>query len=283
MFSARKASSLAGARDPRSSTSVAQHSSSQLLCYILPVSALADWKAAPPAEKANYFEFMIEKIIEAVCKSGDIAVDAGANWGAHTITMLAAGARVHAFEPNPEMASQLEAWGHEHLTVHRAALSDRQGTATFYFAENAGYGSLRIRPHQPVRVVGSCEVLVCRLDDFGLSPKLIKADVEGEEVNLLKGAWQTLAGARPVVLVELDRRVAGEAAVIALLEQLPEIGYRAFDFFGEPMRVDDWDAWNVLLYSAQTLPAVIQSTLHEAGTEFFRDHRDWDPYQKLSR
>jgi FkbM family methyltransferase len=247
------------------------------------MSVFADWQAAPPNEKANYFEFMIEKIIEAVSEPGDIAVDAGANCGAHTITMLSAGAHVHAFEPNPEMAAILEAWGHEHLTVHRAALSDRQGTATFYFAENAGYGSLRVRPHQPVPVVGSCEVSVCRLDDFGLSPKLIKADVEGEEVGLLRGAWGTLAGARPLVLVELDRRAAGEAVVISLLEQLPEIGYRAFDFFGEPMRVDDWDAWNVLLYPERTLPAVIQSTLHDAGIEFFRDHRDWDPYQKLSR
>jgi FkbM family methyltransferase len=247
------------------------------------VSVFADWQAAPLAEKANYFEFMIEKIIKAVCSSGDIAVDAGANCGAHTITMLSAGARVHAFEPNPELARKLEGWGRENLTVHRAALSDRRGMATFYFAENDGYGSLRIRPHHPIRVVGSCQVPVWRLDDLELSPKLIKADVEGEEVSLLKGAWATLAGARPLVLVELDRRAAGEAAFAALLERLPAIGYGAFNFFGQSMRVDDWDAWNVLLYPDRTLPAAIQTTLHESGTEFFRHHRDWDPYQKLSR
>src|SRR5262245_63476180 len=101
------------------------------------MSVFADLQAATLAEKANYFEFMIEKIIETVCCSGDIAVDAGANYGVHTITMLTAGARVHAFEPNPELAGKLEAWGHEKLTVHRADLSDQRGSAKSYLTVNA--------------------------------------------------------------------------------------------------------------------------------------------------
>ena len=247
------------------------------------MSVLEDWRAAELSEKANFFEFIIEKMIEAVCRSGDTAVDAGANYGAHTATMLSAGARTHAFEPNPELAAILEGWGDENLTVHREALSDRKGVATFYFTDNSGYNSLRIRPHQPVKVVDSCEVVVARLDDFGLSPRLIKVDVEGEEVNLLRGAWETLSHARPVVLMEFDRQGAGDAATGALLDRLAQIGYGAFNFLGEPLRVDDWDAWNFLLYPEPSLPAVIQGTLHEAGIEFFRNWRDWTPYRKLSR
>jgi hypothetical protein len=133
-----------------------------------------------------------------------------------------------------------------------------------------------------VKIVHSSEVSVSRLDDFAFSPKLIKADVEGEEVNLLRGAWTTLADARPLVLVEFDRQASGEAAAIALLEQLPKIGYGTFDFFGEPLRLNDWDAWNILLYPTPNLPAAIRDTMRQAGSEYFRNRRGWNPYQKLS-
>jgi FkbM family methyltransferase len=243
------------------------------------MSLVAAWRAARDIEKANFFEFIIEELIKVTCGPGDIAVDAGANYGAHTATMLSAGAFTHAFEPNPELAASLEAWRHDRLTVHCVALSDSQGVATFHFAEDPGYGSLRIRPHLGVRLRNSSEVPVSRLDDFALAPKLIKADVEGEETNFLRGAWQTLQTARPLVLIEVDLRVSEEST--AMLERLHEIGYRPFDFFGQPLRIGDWDAWNMLLYPERTLPPAIQSTLNEAGAEFFRNRRDWNPYQKL--
>ena len=248
------------------------------------VSVYDEWRAASLDEKANFFEFVIEEVIKSTCGPRDIAVDAGANYGAHTSTMLSAGAHTHAFEPNPELAHTLESWGHERLTVHRVALSDHQGTARFHFAESAGCGSLRIRPHLGITLRGdSCEVAVSRLDDFAFSPKLIKADVEGEEINFLRGAWTTLTRARPLVLLELDRRAVGETAIDALLEELPDIGYGAFNFLGKPFGIDDWDAWNVLLYPERTLPAAVQATLDEAGLKFFRDLRSWNPYQKLAR
>jgi FkbM family methyltransferase len=246
------------------------------------MSILADWRAARDLEKGNFFEFIIEEVIKATCGPGDIAVDAGANYGVHTQTMLSAGAHTHAFEPNPELAATLEAWGHERLTVHGVALSDRRGVATFHFAENPGYGSLRIRPHLGIRLRDSREVSICRLDDFALFPKLIKADVEGEEVNFLRGAWGTLEGARPLVLLEFDLQANGVAESAAMFEQLHEIGYGVFSFFGEPIPTVDWDSWNILLYPEPSLPVVIQVTLHEAGTEFFRNRRDWNPSQKLA-
>jgi FkbM family methyltransferase len=246
------------------------------------MSILADWRTARDIEKGNFFEFIIEEVIKATCGPGDIAVDAGANCGVHTATMLSAGARTHAFEPNPELAAVLEAWGHKRLTVHGVALSDRRGVATFHFAENPGYGSLRIRPHLGVRLRDSREVSICRLDDFELSPKLIKADVEGEEVNFLRGAWGTLERARPVVLLEFDLQANGVAESVAMFEQLRDIGYGVFSFFGEPIRTVDWDSWNILLYPEPSLPVVIQVTLHEAGTEFFRNRRNWNPYPKIA-
>jgi hypothetical protein len=102
------------------------------------MSALADWRTARHTEKANFFEFVIEELIEITCWLGDIAIDAGANYGAHTATMLSASARTHAFEPKPELAAKLESRGRERLTVHRVALSDRQGFATFHFANDPG-------------------------------------------------------------------------------------------------------------------------------------------------
>lgn len=51
------------------------------------------------------------------------------------------------------------------------------------------------------------QVQIYRLDDFGLQPFFLKIDVEGVEINVLRGSQETIRLSRPVVLVEIQNQV----------------------------------------------------------------------------
>jgi hypothetical protein len=43
---------------------------------------------------------------------------------------------------------------------------------------------------------------IARLDDFGLAPDVVKLDVQGSELDVMRGAETTLAACRPLLLIE---------------------------------------------------------------------------------
>ena len=123
---------------------------------------------------------------------GDSFVDAGANIGSYTI--LAAkvcGARVDAFEPDPGTAASLRkniaANAVEGLvTVHEAALGEAPGSIRF----TVGLDTMN---HIASAEEAGREVPMVRLDDFGLTPTLMKFDLEGFEGPAFRAAHATLA------------------------------------------------------------------------------------------
>jgi FkbM family methyltransferase len=141
-------------------------------------------------------------------------VDVGANVGYYTLqaaALVGPTGRVLAAEPNPSMVRQLESNlalnGINNVTVADIALSDQDGTADFYFPETGceAYGSLRpnslfrAASHSPVRTetLGTC------LERLAFSSvDLIKLDVEGAELSVLRGAERVLATMKPVLIFE---------------------------------------------------------------------------------
>jgi hypothetical protein len=73
------------------------------------------------------------------------------------------------------------------------------------------------------------EVPALRLDDYYAQekrlPDLIKMDVEGAEGSVLKGARQTIARGRPLLLVEIHAWGSPESQQV--LDLLTELGYDA--------------------------------------------------------
>src|SRR5688572_30520672 len=73
-------------------------------------------------------------------KSGDIAIDCGANVGKITTTLAETGATVYAFEPNPHAFQKLRenTARFKNVVCLQKAVSDAPGTVSLFMHENAG-------------------------------------------------------------------------------------------------------------------------------------------------
>jgi FkbM family methyltransferase len=135
----------------------------------------------------------------------DIAsvVDAGANIGQFSllVSVLQPHARIFAFEPLPVAADRYERLfaGNSRVRLHRAALGPERGEAVLHVSARNDSSSLlpisdaqeRIFPG--TREVGTVAVPVGPLGDFVsraelVPPALLKIDVQGFELEVLRGA-----------------------------------------------------------------------------------------------
>jgi FkbM family methyltransferase len=164
-------------------------------------------------------------------------VDIGANMGVvlRDIVRVAPRGRHIAYEPLPELAAEL-ARDFPQVEVRQAAVSDHMGEATFYRHmqrdTRSGLSALDYGEEQ-------LEPFAVRLEDLDSSlpddfvPALVKIDVEGAEEQVIRGAAQTLARHRPIVVFEHDAsaRHFGTSSE-QLQELLTSLGLRLFDIDG---------------------------------------------------
>ena len=168
-----------------------------------------------------------------------ISIDIGANWGLYSGTLLPLSREVVAFEPNPAMVGQLRR-SFPAVRVEPYALGAAPGTARLHIPLTAsgqlspGWATLADRGFERTQDV---DVEIRRLDDYDFrGVGFIKIDVECFEMEVLKGAWQTVARERPNLLIE-----CGDDGPAPLAERLAELGYRA-DFWldGKLNPVGQW-------------------------------------------
>ena len=178
--------------------------------------------------------------------------DVGANCGWFAVRAARAGRAVRAFEPVPATAEYAERnlgrIAGADARVVRAAVADAPGSATIHLYSSSGNNSLHERtlpPGHPLRRTGDIEVSVVRLDDLvgneGFpAPALIKIDVEGAELAVLRGARETLARHRPVMVMEWAESTSRDAghARAAIVAELRGVGYTALAITPEGDHVD---------------------------------------------
>lgn len=147
-------------------------------------------------------------VMRRCLKRDSSCVDVGCHEGLVLKEMLrlAPAGTHYAFEPLPELYQGLLS-GFPTVRVFDVALSDSAGEATFqHVTSNPGYSGFRRRRYdRPDETVAEIRVRTARLDD--LIPEtevvaLIKIDVEGAELQVLRGAAGTIRRCRPVVIFE---------------------------------------------------------------------------------
>jgi FkbM family methyltransferase len=165
-----------------------------------------------------------------------VVFDVGAHAGQHTklFARAAAAGRVYAFEPGSYARALLRAavaWrGLPNVTVMPMALGAACGVDTLCVPVKAGgsfgFGLSHLgRPQERWDRIAQEPVAVTTLDTvaaaLGLDRlDLVKADIEGCEVALLRGGEETIRRFRPVLILEL------------LNQHLSRVGDRVEDAFG---------------------------------------------------
>jgi len=154
----------------------------------------------------------------SLIRSASTVIDVGANIGIWTIgaaKRTGASGKVHAFEPfavNFErLLSNIELNRVSNVVTQQMALSDRAGKLEFFPSPNMNSGVGLLAPKSwNVRTV---QVEAITLDDYcaqhHITPDVLKIDVEGAELLVLKGASRLLASPSPPAIVfEMNRDMA---------------------------------------------------------------------------
>ena len=167
-------------------------------------------------------------LLKEIVNPGGTALDVGANVGVYTYLLWRLCVRVEAFEPIPEYADVIRAFGAPNIGVHQVALSSASGTRKLYFAREQGVTDLgRGSLSPPESREDLIEVPVRTLDEYELSNvSFMKLDVEGHELDVLKGAKRTVERWRPNLLVEIEQRHLSFPMTI-VFDHLRDLGYRA--------------------------------------------------------
>jgi len=166
---------------------------------------------------------------------GRTALDVGANIGlfSHALSRLCP--RVEAFEPQPGCLESLRAFAagtRGRVVVHPTAVSDHDGTLTLHIPEadgtTSGLATFRATVAGQSGPVRALEVPVRRLDGFNFTGVgFIKIDVEGHEIEVLRGAEQTLRREKPVLMIEIEQRHL-EFPIADIFAWLGGLGYQGF-------------------------------------------------------
>ena len=153
---------------------------------------------------------LLVALLERVLEPDSDCIDIGASTGSVLREMVRLAPRGHhvAFEPLPDHAARLRA-EFPNVEVHEAALADFTGHADFQWAtDEPGWSGFHARPTPRGSRFTTLSVACERLDDAlpdGISPRLVKIDVEGAEEGVIRGAMSTLRRCRPVLVFEHAR------------------------------------------------------------------------------
>ena len=150
-------------------------------------------------------------LIKRLLKPGMTFLDVGANKGDFSIlaaSIVGAEGRVIAIEPEArnceDLAKNIALNGFANVSIYQMALSDFDGRTTLYLGQKSGWHTLKTGHRQ--QPMGEAEVEVSKMDTLlhriGVErADLIKIDVEGGEVEVIKGGEATIAHSPEIVLL----------------------------------------------------------------------------------
>lgn len=184
-------------------------------------------------EQLDWFEDEI-KFVRTLLNAGDRVVDIGANYGIYALSMariVGPQGHVWAFEPASSTAAHLAQSiarnGFGQITLVKAALSNRQGTAQLGLCQNSELNSLvadtaRQQDSEAVELM-TLDHAAAKFGWHGI--RFVKLDAEGEESRILEGGARFLSDESPLIMYELKH---DNAVNHPLIRQFEQAGYRPY-------------------------------------------------------
>jgi FkbM family methyltransferase len=178
-----------------------------------------------------------EPLSRELLRPGGCFVDVGSHVGRWAIRASAFYRRVVAFEPDPftnyVLRRNISRNHIRNIQPFAVALSDHRSDGMLFSYGAPACNSLRANHVSGARRGAGRRVKVRLLDDFTshfLRPMLLKIDVEGEELRVLKGGNVTLENFRPTLVVEVHFRNEIES----VMEEMKKHEYFVTEMFQDP-------------------------------------------------
>jgi FkbM family methyltransferase len=159
------------------------------------------------------YEVGTNRILAKYIKENDVVIEAGANIGSETllISRLLKTGHIHCFEPNPYTFERLKI----NITINElknvnaydCALGEADGEINFHIYPkgfcNAGMSSKYMQTPNTLKI----NVVQKTLDTFIKENKItkvdfIKMDIQGAEMDMIKGSAETIAAFKPTIFTE---------------------------------------------------------------------------------
>jgi FkbM family methyltransferase len=163
--------------------------------------------------------------LDKILSGKNVAIDIGVYEGWFSYAMSKLFLKVYSFEINGEIARNLTACT-ENVELVTVGCSSTCQDAILYIPivdglPQFGWASLEPGNHPDASSHIEKSVQIRPLDDFDIQGvDFIKIDVEGHELEVLKGAFKTISSNMPVILVEIK-----DKNVDSVTEFLSGIGY----------------------------------------------------------
>jgi FkbM family methyltransferase len=167
-------------------------------------------------------------------RSGDLVCDIGANKGGfvYWLSRWVGDGRVVAFEPQPELAERLrhlcQVAGLANVTVEAKAVHLQSGEQQLHVPVGHQPGASLVRHDVGADEFVTFTVPVVALDDYFAGNEkiaLLKIDVEGAEMGLLKGAERILRQQAPLLVLECENRHQAPGTIGDVFAYLRSFGY----------------------------------------------------------
>lgn len=193
------------------------------------------------ARQLLHEEIAIEAVLAAVLRRDATYVDVGTNRGQllrEALRVAPAGRHI-AFEPIPALAAELRQ-AFPQVDTRELAVSAQAGTAEFcHFRTMDGWSGLRRSPEvsdergDPEYIQVELSTLDAELSES--SPRLVKIDVEGAELDVVRGGQELLARCKPFVLFEHVVVAAAlyDSSSQALWQSFRKLDYEIFSITGD--------------------------------------------------
>lgn len=187
----------------------------------------------------------------------DIAFDIGTNVGEYTYVLerYVGSENVYSFEPIPALFKTLKK-RFKNVIVEPMALSNKSGSSQFKIPIINGIvfqtrGKLDLGITEPGETNYEIIEVQCNTIDEYVNRKAIpmikflKIDVEGHEVQVLKGGIKTINRSRPIMLIEIEQR-HHLVPIDTIFEFIKELGYEIKFYSLKELRYVDVESFDII-------------------------------------
>ena len=185
-------------------------------------------------------------LIRDFISPGTDSIDIGVYRGVYSYEMSKYSKVVHSFEPNPILLNNIKINLKKiikNINFYNCALSNKEGLVSLRvpirnkdfnrknYEEYFQMGKASIHNENRFDDFEVFNVECQKLDNFNFSNKIsfIKIDVEGHEMEVIKGAEKTIKNNKPILLVEIEEQYT-KKNINDTLRYINSLGYNSFYF-----------------------------------------------------